>query len=1509
MYRMLFYNHNKMLLIATILLITTIIASAEPFGGYYGSSLNVNGGGSGSTASSNSDTLSPKCPRLCTCNGHTVDCSHRGLSSVPRKIPLETERLDLQGNNITIIYETDFINLSKLRILQLTDNQLHTIEKDAFADLTGLERLRLNNNKIKALPDNLLASMTSLVRVDLSNNEIAAISKRMFKGVTALRSLQLDHNQIVCIDEQAFKNLHELEILTLNNNNITTMPREMFSNMPRLRALRLSDNPFACDCHLSWLSKFLRSAPRLAPYTRCHSPSQLKGQNVADLHDQEFKCSGLTEHAPIECGGRSLCPHPCRCAEGIVDCREKSLANVPLTLPEDTTEIRLEQNYITEIPPKAFTNHRRLRRIDLSNNNISRIAYDAFSGLKSLNSLVLYGNKIKELPAGVFKGLTSLQLLLLNANEISCIRKDSFKDLTSLSLLSLYDNNIQSLSNGTFESLKQIQTLHLARNPFICDCNLKWLADYLHKNPIETSGAKCEAPKKMHRRKIESLREEKLKCTEDLRSKYAADCRAEPLECPAVCHCERTTVDCSGRGLKEIPRDIPLYTTELLLNDNQLGRIKSDGLFGRLPNLVKLDLRRNQITGIEPRAFEGAFKIQEMLISENKMSEVHNKMFFGLHNLKTLSLFDNVISCVMPGSFDQLTSLSQLNLASNPFSCNCHLAWFSDWLRKKQLGGTPARCASPAKVKDVAIKEMPHHEFKCTADGDQGCLGDDYCPASCTCTGTVVRCSRNSLNEIPRNIPSETTELYLESNNISMIHSDRLKHLKSLTRLDLSNNRISILSNYTFTNLTKLSTLIISFNNLQCVQRHALTGLKNLRVLSLHGNQISMIPEGAFNDLQSITHIALGSNPLYCDCSLKWLSEWVKLDYVEPGIARCAEPERMKDKLILSTPANQFICKEKVSNEILSKCDACYTFPCKNNAECVVKPERQYECRCAPGYHGVHCENMIDACYGNPCRHGGKCSVLEEGRFSCECAAGYKGARCEINIDDCEEHKCQNNGTCVDGVQSYSCSCLAGFTGEYCETKIQFCGSDFNPCSNGAKCVDHYTHYTCECLAGFRGVNCTENIDDCENHMCQNGGTCVDGIDSYYCQCPSEFTGKFCEGTPMVSMMYPQTSPCQNHECKFGVCFQPKPTSSDYICKCNPGYTGKRCEYLTSLTFLHNNSFVEMEPLRMKPEANVTIIFSTKEKNGVLVYNGNNNNEHFAVELFNKRIRVSYDVGNQPTSTMYSFEEVTDGKYHKVELYAYKKNITLRVDGEQARSVINEGTKEYVKFSSAMFIGGVSPEAAQQAYNHYHLRNITSFTGCMKEVWINHKQVDFVNAARQQKVSPGCALLDSHFDGDDNGESVQDQFIQEPPEDDSQEEISNPCDNHQCKRGGKCIPNNKGSYSCKCPKGYRGRYCEQGEVTTLMSQKMVEAYDEPYEKATNAAPRCRKIQTKEFYTENGCRSKQQVKMGRCAGGCGSQCCTAKTTRQRKVRMECKNKKDYVKTLEIVRKCHCTKKCY
>lgn len=60
--------------------------NGEPFGSETGVGIHIGGANLGS-----SDLL--KCPRVCSCSGQTVDCSHRGLTQVPRRIPLDTERL------------------------------------------------------------------------------------------------------------------------------------------------------------------------------------------------------------------------------------------------------------------------------------------------------------------------------------------------------------------------------------------------------------------------------------------------------------------------------------------------------------------------------------------------------------------------------------------------------------------------------------------------------------------------------------------------------------------------------------------------------------------------------------------------------------------------------------------------------------------------------------------------------------------------------------------------------------------------------------------------------------------------------------------------------------------------------------------------------------------------------------------------------------------------------------------------------------------------------------------------------------------------------------------------------------------------------------------------------------------------------------------------------------------------------------------------------------------------
>ncbi len=56
------------------------------------------------------------------------------------------------------------------------------------------------------------------------------------------------------------------------------------------------------------------------------------------------------------------------------------------------------------------------------------------------------------------------------------------------------------------------------------------------------------------------------------------------------------------------------------------------------------------------------------------------------------------------------------NLESNPFICNCHLAWFPEWLRRRQLTIGYVRCDTPLTVKDSLIYELSSSQFKCASE-------------------------------------------------------------------------------------------------------------------------------------------------------------------------------------------------------------------------------------------------------------------------------------------------------------------------------------------------------------------------------------------------------------------------------------------------------------------------------------------------------------------------------------------------------------------------------------------------------------------------------------------------------------------------------------------------------------------------------------------------------------------------------------------------------------------------
>ncbi|CAI5681344.1 slit homolog 1b [Oreochromis niloticus] len=1393
------------------------------------------------------------CPTPCSCLSNTVDCHGLGIHTVPKNIPRGTERLDLNGNNLTVITKTDFSGLKHLRVLHLMENQISNIEKGAFDELKELERLRLNKNRLSQLPELLFQKNEALSRLDLSENAIQAIPRRAFRGATDLKNLQLDKNHISCIEEGAFRALRSLEVLTLNNNNISSIPVSSFNHMPKLRTFRLHSNSLRCDCHLAWLSPWLRQRPALGLYTQCSSPPTLRGLNLAELRKSDFACSGHSGSAFVQpCSLASgSCPPMCSCSNNIVDCRGRGLTAIPAHLPEGMTEIRLEQNGIKSVPPGAFTSYKKLRRIDLSNNQISEIAPDAFHGLRALSSLVLYGNKITELPSGVFDGLASLELLLLNANKIHCIRANVFKDLENLALLSLYDNKIQSLAKGTFSSLRSIQTLHLAQNPFVCDCNVKWLADFLRSNPIETSGARCASPRRLANKRIAQIKSSKFRCsakeqyhipgTEDRRLNY--ECNSKPV-CPAKCRCEANVVDCSNLRLTKFPEHLPSSTEELRLNNNDLSVLEATGAFKGLSQLKKINLSNNKISEIEDGAFEGASSVVELhltanhlesvrgsmfkgmegmrmlMLRNNKISCIHNGSFTGLTNVRLLSLYDNQLSTILPGAFDTLPNLSTLNLLANPFKCDCRLSWFGAWLRSRRIVTGNPRCQGPAFLREIPLQDVAVPDFRCE-DGavleDSNCGPGPQCPSQCTCMDTVVRCSNKHLQALPRGLPRNVTELYLDGNQFTSVPKE-LTAFKYLQLVDLSNNKINSLSDDSFSNMSQLTTLILSYNELRCIPPLALGGLRSLRLLSLHGNDISELQEGIFSDVVSLSHLAIGANPLYCDCRLLWLSEWVKSGYKEPGIARCAGPRGMEGKLLLTTPADKFQCLGPVESSVQAKCSPCVSSPCQNQGICKVHHTQQYTCVCKSGFTGKHCETPVDACVSNPCTNGGTCLSDEQTRgFSCACAFGFHGTFCEVNVDDCEDHGCENGATCVDGVGNYTCLCPPNYTGLLCEEEEGVCSPGRNPCQHQSTCVSTPNGPRCVCIPGWVGPDCGIDYNECVDHRCQNGAQCVDHLDGYSCVCPQGYSGEFCE------VALPAPLPCQLAQCQNGALCEEKLGTA--VCQCLPGFEGQNCEKLVSVNFVDRDSYVQLQDVKNWPQTNITLQVSTAEENGILLYNGDN--EPIAVELHQGHVRVTYDPGNQPATAIYSTETVNDGHFHTLELVTFNRMVNLSVDGGEPTTLDSQGESRSATGEARLYVGGMPEEVMPASLGlSSQTLNTSSFHGCIRNLYINHELQDFTRSHMKLGVVPGCKacrkLYCLHGICQPNGPQGPQCHCQQgwtgqhcdQPVTGGLTRVdvvtlaagANPCEGSKCVKG-VCVVLDAETYRCDCEEGYYGALC------------------------------------------------------------------------------------------------------
>ncbi|KAG5202655.1 hypothetical protein JEQ12_004045 [Ovis aries] len=405
----------------------------------------------------------PACPAPCRCREAgillRVDCSERGLSTVPAGLDPLTAYLDLSMNNLTELWPGVFRHLRFLEELRLSGNHLSHIPGQAFSGLSSLKILMLQDNRLGGIPAEALWELPGLQSLRLDANLISLVPDRSFEGLTSLRHLWLDDNALTEIPVRALGHLRALQAVTLALNRIGRVPDYAFWNLSSLVVLHLHNNRIQ---HLGTHSfEGLRSLESLdLNYNQLHEfPVAIRtlgrlqelgfhSNNIRAIPEKAFLGNPLLQTIhfydnPIQFVGRSAFRHlpglHTLSLNGATDIQE--FPDLRGTTSLET--LTLTGAGLQRLPPGMCQQLPRLRVLELSHNRIERLP--SLRGCQKLEEIGLQHNRIWEVRADTFRELTFLRSLDLSWNTIRSIHPEAFATLRSLVKLDLTDNQLSAL--------------------------------------------------------------------------------------------------------------------------------------------------------------------------------------------------------------------------------------------------------------------------------------------------------------------------------------------------------------------------------------------------------------------------------------------------------------------------------------------------------------------------------------------------------------------------------------------------------------------------------------------------------------------------------------------------------------------------------------------------------------------------------------------------------------------------------------------------------------------------------------------------------------------------------------------------------------------------------------------------------------------------------------------------------------------------------------------------------
>ncbi|KAK2859026.1 hypothetical protein Q5P01_003646 [Channa striata] len=613
------------------------------------------------------------CPPECACYGRVVQCSDKGVDTIPYGIPYNARYILLMSNNIRSIQLDLLSGYESMEFLVLSNNKLTdgAIE-GAFEGVLALKRLYLDTNLLENVPTDLPAS---------------------------LEELRLDNNRLSLISEAAWGQCPSLLVLSLSNNSLgngsESLPNAVLSPLGKLCTLNLDHNQ-------------LKLVPLGLPLSI--KELYLKGNLIEKFHGGVF--NGRSELMVLDLSANRLTDKGLL-RDSLLNATHleslnfagNRLKKVPRHLPQALKTLNLEGNLITSINKASFSTLKYLEHLGLARNKIFRVAPGALGTLQTLHHLDLCHNTLRQVPRQLPEALHSV---VLTHNKIQSVPRDAFcwgpgkeeqeegdkregreeeeeedvewgageegepEGWIQAPLAQCMSRREESqLGEGAHQHLPTVQQ---DPDPVLQHHMSTWIR-WKNSSPAVALAAtspshpptQLDIGSQDHLIHFCSLSlaftENRLPASSTMRSvclslllvtacwalpfrqsgfldfmmedEEASGLPSEPEgpKCPFRCQCHLRVIQCSDLGLKSVPGDIPDDTTLLDLQNNKITEIKEND-FKNLKSLHALILVNNKITIIHAKALSPLTKLQRLYLSKNMLKEMPANMPKTLQELR-----------------------------------------------------------------------------------------------------------------------------------------------------------------------------------------------------------------------------------------------------------------------------------------------------------------------------------------------------------------------------------------------------------------------------------------------------------------------------------------------------------------------------------------------------------------------------------------------------------------------------------------------------------------------------------------------------------------------------------------------------------------------------------------------------------------------------------------------------------------------------------------------------------